>query len=120
MPTCTKCGRENPEAAKFCAACSQCLLRECPKCWHQQRHRGRCEKCGAHMSFGWRVHAATAFAATVKEEMVNRRAAQWRSARTRQMAEKAFAARAALLALVASRFGARFPAQWIARLRSEE
>jgi len=68
------------------------------------------------MSLGWRVHAAAALAATVKEEMVNREASRRRTARNLQMAELAMNARAALLALI----GSRFASQWLSRLRSEE
>lgn len=68
------------------------------------------------MAFGWRVHAATALAATVKEEMVNRGAFRRRVRRIWRTNDMAMPARAAFLAIL----GLRLASQWFFRLRSEK
>lgn len=46
MP-CPKCGWTNPTGAVFCVKCHATLIFKCPKCWNEQNHGGKCDKCGA-------------------------------------------------------------------------
>jgi uncharacterized membrane protein YvbJ len=68
---CPKCGRENSSTAHFCTTCHQVLIHRCPKCWHEQRQEGSCEKCGLDMDAYWKTYAATKAAALVAEERTN-------------------------------------------------
>src|SRR5438309_9598866 len=47
MRTCTNCGAENPEAARFCSACGTSLGRTCPNCGEPVPEDARfCANCG--------------------------------------------------------------------------
>jgi hypothetical protein len=47
---CPKCGHENSNMAEFCTCCHAILIHRCPKCWHEQREGGVCEKCGTNFA----------------------------------------------------------------------
>ncbi|HXJ17130.1 MAG TPA: zinc ribbon domain-containing protein [Candidatus Polarisedimenticolia bacterium] len=47
---CPQCGHENSSAAEFCTSCHAILIHRCPKCWHEQRQGGVCEKCGTNFA----------------------------------------------------------------------
>jgi hypothetical protein len=52
---CPKCGVDSPDTVQFCTRCHETLLWKCPKCWHQQRHGGSCERCGLNFSVFWQA-----------------------------------------------------------------
>lgn len=43
---CPKCQSEVRDIARFCRRCHATLRYDCPNCHHEQRHGGKCEKCG--------------------------------------------------------------------------
>jgi hypothetical protein len=43
---CPKCGSEARDIARFCPRCHATLRYECPSCRNEQRHGGKCDKCG--------------------------------------------------------------------------
>ncbi|MGE8452905.1 MAG: zinc-ribbon domain-containing protein, partial [Pseudomonadales bacterium] len=48
---CTKCGFENPIAAKFCEECGAKLTCVCPRCGHESSPTAKyCSECGASLS----------------------------------------------------------------------
>jgi hypothetical protein len=47
---CPKCGHKSPGTAEFCTSCHAILIHCCPKCWHEQRQGGVCEKCGTNFA----------------------------------------------------------------------
>jgi hypothetical protein len=55
MTTCPACGRANPDSAYFCTSCHDVLIHRCPKCWHEQRQGGLCEKCGTNLALYWEL-----------------------------------------------------------------
>lgn len=55
MATCPACGRGNPDSAYFCTSCHDVLIHRCPKCWHEQRQGGLCEKCGTNLALYWEL-----------------------------------------------------------------
>jgi hypothetical protein len=71
MIVCPKCSHQNTDAAQFCAHCHQTLIYRCPKCWHEQRAGGKCEKCGEDMIMYWTRQMALARAAEIKERFEN-------------------------------------------------
>jgi hypothetical protein len=46
MIHCPKCQAEVRDIARFCRRCHATLRYECPACQHEQRHGGKCDKCG--------------------------------------------------------------------------
>jgi uncharacterized membrane protein YvbJ len=55
---CPNCGVDNPDTVQFCTRCHETLLWKCPKCWHQQRHGGTCERCGLNFAAYWQLALA--------------------------------------------------------------
>jgi hypothetical protein len=53
--TCPKCGEVSPDSAQFCLHCHNILIHRCPKCWHEQRPGGNCEKCGTNFALYWEL-----------------------------------------------------------------
>jgi class 3 adenylate cyclase/tetratricopeptide (TPR) repeat protein len=48
---CSKCGRENPEVAKFCNGCGRTLGNKCSACGAHKQPRARfCDACGAALT----------------------------------------------------------------------
>jgi hypothetical protein len=43
---CPKCSTEARDVSRFCQRCHATLRYQCPACNHEQRHGGKCEKCG--------------------------------------------------------------------------
>ncbi len=43
---CPKCGQTVRDVATFCTRCHATLRFKCPNCKNEQRHGGKCEKCG--------------------------------------------------------------------------
>lgn len=43
---CPKCSAEARDIARFCQRCHATLRFQCPACRNEQRHGGKCEKCG--------------------------------------------------------------------------
>ena len=116
MVTCSKCGRENSDTAQFCTACHNTLLFKCPNCWNQQRHAGTCEKCGADMALAWKVQAATAMAAAVKEEGTNVDSSGQNVMSNVRMAEMAVLSPTSFLTWL----GLRYAWRWFSKLLAGE
>ena len=60
---CPKCSFNNPDSAQFCLQCHYILIHRCPRCWHEQRAGGVCEKCGTNFALYWEL----AFERSVEE-----------------------------------------------------
>jgi hypothetical protein len=43
---CPKCGQSVRDVATFCTRCHATLRFKCPACRNEQRHGGKCDKCG--------------------------------------------------------------------------
>lgn len=43
---CPKCGQTVRDVATFCTRCHATLRYKCPACRNEQRHGGKCDKCG--------------------------------------------------------------------------
>jgi hypothetical protein len=43
---CPKCGQTVRDVATFCTRCHMTLRFKCPSCQNEQRHGGKCDKCG--------------------------------------------------------------------------
>ncbi len=71
MLPCPKCSQPNLDTAQFCTRCHQTLLYRCPKCWHEQRASGKCEKCGEDLAAYWTRQMALARADLVKDRAEN-------------------------------------------------
>lgn len=113
---CSKCGHANTVTAEFCLACHNPLLFKCPKCWHEQRRQGTCDKCGVNMALAWKVQAASAMAAAVREEATNLESSGQNLSNNIRMVEMAVFSPTSFLAVVGLRFGWH----WFSRLWSRQ
>jgi hypothetical protein len=43
---CPKCGQTVRDVATFCTRCHNTLRFKCPACTNEQKHGGKCDKCG--------------------------------------------------------------------------
>ena len=109
---CPKCGRENSSTAHFCITCHQVLIHRCPKCWHEQRQGGNCEKCGTNFALYWEL----AFERAVEEENRLWWDKLWAGLQLfLQLVGVPFITLAGTIRSLAARLAARSAATWLAR-----
>jgi class 3 adenylate cyclase len=69
VSTCSNCGTENPENAKFCNACGASLLRVCSSCGTSNASGARfCSECGSAVAIN--VSAGTPSAAAAAQQAI--------------------------------------------------
>jgi uncharacterized membrane protein YvbJ len=112
MTRCPKCGRENPGGAYFCTNCHQILIHRCPKCWHEQRQGGTCEKCGTNFALYWEL----AFERAAEEENLLWWDKLWAGILVfLQLMSIPFISFAGVLRTLTARIAAQTAASWLAR-----